>query len=187
MNDPNANHPSEPAAASARIDDVGEFLLHALELEHESAARYEQLADSMEVHHNQEVATLFRRLARLSDEHAARIGKRASGIALPQIAPWEFKWNFPEGSDVGHSLDADVNYQMSALQALELALHNETRGQAFYARTAAESTHPEVRRLAEKMRAEEEEHRNLLRELIAQQRPRVSDQQTDLDPPHMPG
>ena len=176
-----------PPAAPAPIDDVGEFLVHALELEHESAAHYEQLADSMEVHHNHKVAALFRRLAQLSDEHATSIGERARGVALPRIAPWEFKWNCPGGGpEGGDCLHGDVSYQMSAVQALELALHNETRGHAFYAHTASDSDDAEVRELAAEMSAEEAEHLKLLEDLLAQEHHRDDAPLEDLDPPHMP-
>jgi rubrerythrin len=175
-----------PPTAPAPIDDVGEFLGHALELEHESTAHYEQLADSMEVHHNREVAALFRRLAQLSDEHATSIGERARGVVLPRIAPWEFKWNCPGAAEGGDCLHGDVSYQMSAVQALELALHNETRGHAFYAHTASDSSDAEVRGLAAEMSAEEAEHLILLKDLLAQERHRGDATPEDLDPPHMP-
>lgn len=70
-----------------QIETVAEFLIHALELEHESRERYAQLADSMEVHHNEEVEQLFRRLAEMSEEHADQVEARAAGIPLPEIAP----------------------------------------------------------------------------------------------------
>ena len=175
-----------PPGAPGPIDDVGEFLAHALELEHESADHYEQLADSMEIHHNQEVAALFRRLALLSHEHANSIGERADGVTLPRIAPWEFKWNCPGAPEGGDCLQGDVSYQMSAVQALELALHNETRGHAFYAHTASASGNAQVRALAAEMSAEEAEHLTLLQDLVAQERHRGDAPPEDLDPPHMP-
>jgi rubrerythrin len=175
-----------PPAPTDSIDNVGEFLVHALELEHESAAHYEQLADSMEVHHNEAVATMFRRLAQLSDEHANQVGEHARGMALPRIAPWEFKWNCPGGPEGGDCLHGEISYQMSAVQALELALHNETRGHDFYARTASRSRDAEVRALAAEMAAEEAEHVELLRKLLAEERRRGEENPENLDPPHMP-
>lgn len=180
------NNPPESAETATAIDDVGEFLVHALELEHESSSHYGQLADSMEVHHNQDVAALFRSLAVLSEEHATRIGIRAQAVSLPRIAPWEFKWDRPGGPEGGDPLHGEVSYQMTAKQALELALHNETRGQAFYAHTAAVSADAEVRRLAAEMSAEEAEHVEMLRDLLDEERHRGETAPEDLDPPHMP-
>lgn len=174
-----------PTATDA-IDDVGEFLVHALELEHASSAHYEQLADSMDVHHNAVVADLFRRLAQLSDEHAARISERARDMTLPRLAPWEFKWNCPDGPEGGDCLHGEISYQMTAMQALELALHNETRGHDFYAQTASCSGDAEVRTLAAEMATEEAEHMELLRVLLAEERHRGDATPEDLDPPHMP-
>jgi rubrerythrin len=181
------NKPPESTTQAAAIDNVGEFLAHALELEQESATHYQQLADSMAIHHNQDVAALFHRLARLSDEHAARIGARAHDVHLPRIAPWEFKWDCPGGPESGNRLHGDISYLMTAVQALELALHNETRGQAFYAHTAAVSADDEVRRLATEMSAEEAEHVNMLRDLLKHEQLRGETAPEDLDPPHMPG
>ena len=175
-----------PSPTPTPIDNVGEFLVHALELAHESTAYYEQLADSMEVHHNHEVAALFRRLAQLSDEHATSIGERACGVALPRIAPWEFKWNCPGAPEGSDCLHGDVSYQMRSVQALELALHNGTRGHAFYAHTASDSDDAEVRELAAEMGAEEAEQLKLLEDLLAQERHRDDAPLEDLDPPHMP-
>ncbi|MGB5735702.1 MAG: ferritin family protein, partial [Thiohalocapsa sp.] len=114
------------------------------------------------------------------------ISERARGMALPRLAPWEFKWNCPGGPEGGDCLQGEVSYQMTAVQALELALHNETRGRSFYAQTAAESGDAEVRDLAAEMSAEEAEHMDLLRALLEQERHRDDPTQEDLDPPHMP-
>jgi len=181
------NRPPAAIAKAAAIDTVGEFLAHALELEQESSSHYRQLADSMEVHHNHDVATLFRRLASLSDEHAASIGTRARDVALPCIAPWEFKWDCAENPEAGRGTHGDISYLMTAVQALELALHNETRGQAFYAHTARVSADAEVRRLATEMSTEVAEHLARLRDLLKHEQGRGETAPEDLDPPHIPG
>jgi rubrerythrin len=186
------DQPDQPAMTAAaamsrsRIDDLGEFLVHALELEHESAAHYAQLADSMEVHHNNDVAALFRRLAALSAEHAERIAERGRGIELPHIAPWAFKWNCPGAPEDCDCLDTEISYRMTALQALRLALHNESRGQAFYAHVAATSINADVRRMASETVAEETEHAALLRTLLNEQQRHAEQTPEDLDPPHVP-
>ena len=163
---------------------VGEFLAHALELEIESRERYRTLADSMEVHHNSEVAELFSQMARYSDMHAREVELRAEGTEIPAIAPWDFKWKCPESPEAPCLEDA--NYLMTKHQALNVALHNETRGRDFYAEVAGSSPDPEVRRIAQEMADEESEHVTLLLQWIAREAPVEEIPQEDLDPPNMP-
>lgn len=167
------------------IETVPEFLAHALELEEESVDRYETLADSMEVHHNDAVAELFRRQAEFSEQHAGEVRQRTQGIPLPEIPPWDFKWNCP-GSPESDCMEDDISYLMTTRQALELALHNETRGRDFYAEVAERSPDPEVRRLATEMAQEEDEHVKLLEQWLAHGQGGADIPQEDLDPPNMP-
>jgi rubrerythrin len=168
------------------IDSVPEFLVHALELEHESAERYRVLAGTMAVHHNQEVAKLFVRLGDMSDAHASEVTARAEGLLLPEIAPWDFKWHCP-GSPESHCLDEhEVSYLMTPVQALTLALHNETRGRDFYAEVAANSPDPRVRTLAGEMAEEENAHVELLKDWLIKESHRDAPAPADLDPPNMP-
>lgn len=165
------------------IATVAELLAHAVELETESRERYLVLSQVMEVHHNGEVAVLFDQLARYSDLHLREVEVRAQGHSLPAIAPWDFKWNCPEGPEAP-CMD-DANYLMNRLQALELALHNEIRGRDFYQLVADRSPDPAVAALAREMAAEEQEHVDLLRQWIT----READGEPvleDLDPPNIP-
>lgn len=166
------------------IADVGEFLAHALELETEAADRYRELADSMEVHNNPQVADLFTRMAEYSDRHAEEVRQRTEGLEIPVIAPWDFKWKCPEGPESPCS--DEVNYLMTPRQALALARHNEIRGRDFYAQVAAESPDPEVGRIAREMAEEESEHVRLLEQWVAGMGPGPKVALEDLDPPNMP-
>lgn len=166
------------------IESLEELCAHALELEHESAARFHQLADSMEVHHNEEVAGLFRELAQLSEAHAAGIEARAQGLELPRIPPWEFKWNCPDGPE-SHCLDQEVNYLMTAPQALRVALFNEEQARTFYQGIANHTRDARVRELAAEMATEEAEHSRLLHQWLERQAPE-QDPADDLDPPNVP-
>jgi rubrerythrin len=170
---------------SQAITSVGELLVHALELESESVLRYEELADSMEVHHNPEVEALFRKLAEFSARHAESVRRRAQGVDLPEIAPWDFKWSCP-GSPESDCGQDGVSYLMSALQALELALHNESRGYDFYSQVATSSPDQEVCRLAAEIAEEEAEHVDLLRRWVQRARSYTDAPQDDLDPPNIP-
>jgi rubrerythrin len=165
------------------IDSVAEFLAHALELETESAERYRELADAMAVHNNPEVAALFRQLAAEGEAHAAQVRRWGAEYELPKIAPWSFKWTSPEGPE--SVAMADTHYLMNRQQALQLALHNESRGWDFYCQVAERSSSEEVQRLAEEMAAEEDAHVALLKDMLAQASESAT-QGEDLDPPNTP-
>lgn len=168
------------------IDNVPEFLAHAIALEDESAENYEMLADTMEVHHNNEVAELFRKLMGYSEQHAEQVRERASGISLPDIPPWEYDWSCPDVPEGGDCFSEAVDYLMTPYQALDIAMHNEIRGRDFYAWVSRESPDAEVRRLAGEMADEETEHVELIKTRM--QRSDISDEppQEDLDPPNIP-
>ena len=168
------------------IESVPEFLAHALELEVESVQRYQELADSMETHHNEEVAELFRQLAVFSQEHAQEVQDRVGGHELPKIPPWDFKWNCPGSPESGDCTDGEVSYLMNTRQALELALHNEGRGRDFYAHVADSSANPEVQAMAAEMAEEETEHVETLRNWMIQAGHLPEQPQDDMDPPNMP-
>ena len=170
--------------ATQVIVGVGEFLAHALELETEAAERYRELADSMEVHHNPQVAELFQSMAVYSDEHAAEVRTRTQGLEIPEIAPWDFKWSCPESPEA--PCMEDVNYLMTPRQALGLALHNEIRGRDFYAQVAVESPDQSVRLIAQEMAEEESGHVRQLELWIARMSDAAEVAPEDLDPPNMP-
>ena len=168
------------------ISSVAEFLAHALEMEVESAERYRELADSMEVHNNPEVAASFRTLAGESDAHVEQVQRLAGSTELPDIAPWAFKWSSPDGPESTRM--EDVHYLMNRRQALKLALHNEVRGLDFYKEVAARSPTTRVRQLAAEMAGEEEVHVTMLRTLLSKAEDDAASRALpDLDPPNIPG
>jgi len=169
---------------AGEISSVAEFLAHALEMEVESAERYRELADNMEVHNNPQVATLFRRLAVEGDAHVEQVTRRCASIELPNIAPWAFKWTSPDGPE--SPAMEDLHYLMSRRQALELALHNEVRGLAFYIQVADRSLDAEVRQLAGEMAREEHAHVAMLENLLRREVDNELASPGDLDPPNMP-
>ncbi|MCG8428547.1 MAG: ferritin family protein [Chromatiales bacterium] len=166
------------------IESVAEFLAHAEALEQESVESYEQLADSMEVHNNPEIAELFRKLARFGEKHAAEVRELAAGMTLPQINPWDFKWSTPESPE-SSGMDA-AHYLMDTHQALEIALINEIQGQQFYASVADTTSNDEVRKLAREFADEETEHVELLKEWQANLDSDAPAPVEDLDPPNIP-
>lgn len=168
--------------AEVVIETVGEFLVHALELEEASSDHYDELADSMEIHNNLKVAELFRKLGDYSRQHAKEVHARTEGIELPQITPWDFKWKCPSSPE--SFCMEEASYMMTITQAMEIALFNEIRGRDFYQQVADNTPNDEVRKLALEMVEEEAWHVEMLREwqTSLQEEPPLD----DLDPPNMP-
>lgn len=169
------------------IADLGELLVHALELEHEAAERFTLLADSMAMHHNAAVSGLFRDLAARAAQRAVDLSRRASGIALPRIAPWSFKWYCPGQPREPDCLAADVSYRMSAVEALRATIYNETRGHVFYAHVAATTPDPDAAALAAELAAEQVRHLEALGHRLAAEARHETPTLEDLDPPHVAG
>ncbi|MFO1113408.1 MAG: ferritin family protein [Rhodospirillales bacterium] len=70
------------------INTVELFLAHALTLENEAADGYREIGDSMAVHNNPEVASLFFQMAKYGRMHADEVKDLATGLTLPHIPPW---------------------------------------------------------------------------------------------------
>lgn len=155
----------EGAPRADLITTVPELLAHALRIEEEAEERYRALADQLDVHHNPAIASLFRRFAAHEAEHAREIRERMAGMEIPDIAPWDFKW---QGAESPESVDfAAVRATIGVREALELALEAEARALAFFARIAEIGEDPELRRWAEEFAEEEAEHVRLVEREIA--------------------
>jgi rubrerythrin len=163
------------------MSEVAKFLAHAVALEQEAADRYDELADAMEVHHNEEVADLFRKLAKYSRLHLAEVKDSAKGIALPDLKAWEYKWSTGESPEAAPM--ERTHYMMTPYHCVFLALHNERRGHQYYAEVAHSSPDAEVRKLAQKFAEEEAEHVVMLEKWLATMTPPEPDWDLDLDPP----
>ena len=167
-----------------RMTDLDTFLAYSVALEEEAAERHDELADMMEVHHNPEVAAIFRKLAGYSRLHAQESRDHSEGSELPRIAPWDFGWETmegPETTDIGA-----VNYLMTAAQALRVAMANEKRARDFYAGIGRHSPDPAVQALAAQFAEEEQGHLALLEEWLKRLPEEDASTIFDPDPPHMP-
>lgn len=163
------------------MNDVAVFLAHALALEEEAADRYDELADTMAVHHNDSVGDLFRRMANFSRMHADAVRGRAANVELPHFKPWEYQWDGPEGAETGSG--DRTHYLITPYHCLQFALANERRGRDFYAGIAQSTSNDEVRRLAGQMATEESEHVLVLEQWLAQTPRPAPDWDADPDPP----
>lgn len=163
--------------------DVGAFLLHAVVLEDEAAGRYDELADTMEVHHNDDVAELFRQMAGYSRLHLAEARELATRFpgGLPDLKPWEFDWPGDESPE--SAATEGTHYLMTPHHALQLALVAERSAHSFYANVAANTANEEIRALAEEFAAEEAEHVEALEKWLTRYPAPPRGWDEDLDPP----
>jgi len=165
------------------VEDLACFLAHAVVLEDEAASRYDELADSMAVHHNREVEALFRKMAKFSRMHRDEAIERAesSGSKLPGLKPWEFEWQDDESPESG-AMD-QAHYLMTAHHALQLAIAAERRAERFYARIGRDAQDAGIRALAQEFAAEEAEHAEALERWLESQPRPASGWDEDPDPP----
>ena len=165
------------------ISSTEELLAYSLAIETEAVERFNDLADQMEMHHNYEVAELFRKLAKIEGLHIDNVNKTAAGKALPNLLAWEYEWQGGESPEGGSMEEA--HYLMQPWHAIELAMRGEMRAVAFFRHVAETTTDEKVLKMALELVEEEEEHVSLLK--AWQQRfPRPDEGwDEDLDPPAM--
>ncbi len=163
---------------------LANFLAHSVELESEALERYLEMADTMEIHHNTEVAQFFGRMASEARRHLTEVTEFAQGITLPTLRAWEFSW--PEAEPPETLSYEAQHYRMSLRQAMELALQNERAAELFYRNAAENSTDKETVRVATLFADEEHEHGAQLETLIAEQPVTGAHLLVEDDDPHMP-
>lgn len=168
----------------AKIETLPELLAHALAIEHEAADRYRELADQMEMHHNTEVAELFRKLEAIESKHVGKVETLAEGVELPRLAAWEYQW--PEGESSEGPDVHDVHYLMTPYQALELALAGEEKAATFFRDISTHDVPPEVRDAAARLADEEDEHVGLIKEWLSRYPKPDDGWDEDPDPPNQP-
>lgn len=171
--------------ASSLLHDVpqttDELMQQALAMEREAVARYEELADIMEVHNNHEVAELFRKMAVIEGHHVSGILSEM-GWAEDMVEPRQpGVWST---SDAPESVPLDeMHYLMHPWHALQLALGAEQRAQAFFEAMAQAATNDAVREAALEMRDEEAEHVALIQQWLERTPQPDADWAVDPDPP----
>ena len=139
-----------------QMESIHLFLAHAVELERDSARRYEELAESMRTDGNTKVEAYFRKMAKFSRKHLALAMERGGFRNLPVLAPEEYFW--PDGVSPEQYPWAGVDGSIDVISALDFALESERRGHAFYSDIATVTQDPEVRVMASEFSAEEAEH-----------------------------
>ena len=164
--------------------ELAEFLAHSVELESEAMERYEELADAMAQHHNDQVAQFFLRMAREASHHLAEVSDLAKDMVLPELKAWEFNW--PEAESPETASYEALHYRMSLRQAMTLALENERAAQSYYRQVANSSSDDETCRIATQFADEERSHAAEL-ECMLQELPQNGENlREEDDEPHMP-
>lgn len=166
--------------AAARSGAYADFMVQAYAMENEARDRYTEFADQMEVHHNTEVAQLFRKLARVEGLHADRIMKEM-GWRKPPAAAEAWMWRQSEAPESVPS--GELHYLMQPWHALELALASEQRAASFFTGIARSIAPAEVKRVAREMAAEEREHVQLILEWMQKVEKPAPGWDHDPDPP----
>jgi rubrerythrin len=176
---PAAKRQSAPPRKSPRT--LPEFMAQAWAMEVEASRRYSDLADAMETHNNVDVAAMFRTMANYESKHADDIMAAMGWSESPPITPREDGWPGTEAPEATPM--QDVHYLMQPYHALELALAAEQRAERFFAELARAATNQAVRRAALELRAEEQEHVELVRAWMKKVPKPDRDWAEDPDPP----
>lgn len=157
-----------------------EFMAQALGMELEAAQRYEELADTMEVHHNLEVGALFRKMAVIEGKHAAQLMAQM-GWKTPPPNTRAPSW---QGFDAAETVPHDaVHYRMQPWHALQLALAAEQRAESFFAYLVGVAPNDAVRAAAQELLNEEREHVELIKAWITRVPTPDPNWDEDPDPP----
>ena len=160
-----------------------DLLAHTLALELESLECYRTLADSMESHNNRPAAALFEELTRSAQARAVVLRQGVGADALPELAPWEHHCANTGG--VANCM-SKAHFQMTAGQALELAVRNERRIHGCLLQMAGEIQVPELSRRAEEIAEEQGRRVELLSRQLAREAADHKSPPEDLDPPNVP-
>ncbi|HLA76129.1 MAG TPA: demethoxyubiquinone hydroxylase family protein [Vicinamibacteria bacterium] len=135
----------------------------AILMEEEARERYLEFADQMEIHHTQEAASFFRRMAENEAKHGRQLSERrqAAFPGQPRAVKRSMLWDV-EAPDY----DAARAF-MSVRQAMEVALDAERKAHDFFQWALPHLKDAEVTRLFEELREEESQHQELVRAQLA--------------------
>jgi len=154
-----SDQPDAPSVSS-----LPELLAVAYQIEVDAVERYRMLADQMETHNNAELAAVFRDLARAEGIHAAEIKRMAGDVDVDLLGPAVAQWrtgDSPEAADL-----SSAHYMMTRAEALRMALAGEERALAFFQEVVTTVDDPDVKKLAQELAEEEQEHVELCHTLI---------------------
>jgi rubrerythrin len=157
--------------------DLQDALDLAILVEEEAQERYIELVDQMEMHHTKGAATFFAAMARNEQKHGDELRARRRilfGDAPRRVSRGQL-W------DVEAPGFDEVHIYISARQAMETALHAETKAHEFFVNAIPHVHDPDVRRLFQELRDEEVLHQALVREAMRNLAPEPDDSADDYE------
>lgn len=140
------------------IDDLTEFLDHAVRLEANAAEGYAWLAVYMDSEDNVEAAALFRKLGEFSRMHLAETQQRYRTLVGEFVDLPERDWCWPDGDSPENPRATQPPRTIATRQAIELALGLERDACDFYSSVANQTLNAAVQELAQAFAEEEAEH-----------------------------
>ena len=163
---------TEATSAPRTLQDL---MAQACAFEREAVERYTEFADVLETHNNREAAALFRQLATQEARHAEELMRSMGWHQPPAPAAQQ---PAPRGADL-----QQAHYLMQPWHALQVALEAEREARDFFAALVRRSDSEEVRRAAQRLQAEEQEHIDMLQGWLAKVPAPPPDWAEDPDPP----
>ncbi len=164
---PHITHAAKRFTGGIEISTLDDFLGYAVKLEEDAAIHYDELANQVASHGNEEVAGLFRQLAGFSRLHLAEAKSRAGSIDISKHIPPDYVW--PDQATPERTSLLAAGPSMSRLDALRAALQGEKRGYEFYVAVAAKAKLPEIAAMAKEFVKEEAEHVKVLEAWITRE------------------
>lgn len=163
------------------IHSLPELIAYTHAMETEAADRYLDFSDQMEVHNNPEVAELFRKLSYMSDELRDHFIALGSGLELPRIAPWDYRFECIELL-AADNMD-DLHYLMTPHHVVTLALKCKQRLVEFFQHMSETRDDTEVSEMARRFMQAQAQHVALLEQWLTEHPKPEEDWHEDPDPP----
>ena len=163
------------------IHSIPALIAYTCAMESEAADRYQDLADQMEVHNNPEVAELFRKLSALSDQLKADYLNSGEGMELPQVAPWDYRFECIELLRTDN-MD-DIHYLMTPYHVVELALRCKKRQVEFLMNLSKTRDEEGITPVAQDFMQQQAKHISVLEQWLIEYPEPDKDWHEDHDPP----
>jgi len=135
----------------------------AILVEEEAKDRYEELADQMTIHHNEEATRFFLRMVQVELTHERILLSRRKALFRDQPRKVTREMIFDVEAPDYYAARAT----MTVRQALDMALVAETKAYEFFDAALKEIRDPEVQDFFSQLRSEELEHQKLVEAQIA--------------------
>lgn len=154
----------------------------AVIVEEEAKDRYEELADQMEIHHNEAAARFFRLMFDVETKHQSQLAEQRKSLFGADPAAVTRDMIF----DIEAPEYDDARANMTERQALQVALRAEEKAYEFFGKALEQVQDPKVRELFAHLRDEELEHQRLVQKkidkLIREQAPSKPDPDDEDEP-----